>query len=86
MHKLLLGRPGIWFVYLLVYGALPLWISNHIYSLLAGAVAPKPAFWLILALAPVACVLPGFLLRSFGRHVFTEFAFYSGGKRALDNR
>ena len=58
---------GMWFAYLLVYGALPLWISGNIYALLADAVAPKPAFWLLLALVPVACVLPGFLLRSVGR-------------------
>ncbi|KAK9845741.1 hypothetical protein WJX81_001079 [Elliptochloris bilobata] len=61
---------GIWFAYLLVYGALPLWISGNIYSLLIGAIAPKPAYWLILALVPVACVLPGFLLRSIGRRLW----------------
>lgn len=56
----------VWFAYLLVYGALPLWISGNIYALLTDAVAPKPAFWLLLALVPAACVLPSFLLRSIG--------------------
>ncbi len=65
------ARAGIWFVYLLVYGALPLWISGNIYSLLARAVAPMPAFWLIIALVPAACVLPTFLLRSVARRAAT---------------
>ena len=62
----------MWFAYLLVYGALPLWISGNIYALLADAIAPKPAFWLVLALVPAACVLPGFLLRSIGRCASTS--------------
>ena len=66
---------GIWFAYLLVYGALPLWISGNIYALLADAIAPKPAFWLLLALVPAACVLPSFLLRSIGRRACTLVEF-----------
>jgi len=54
-------------VYLLVYGALPLWISGNVYGLLARALAPMPAFWLVTALKPAACVLPTFLLRSVAR-------------------
>lgn len=61
------ARAGIWFVYLLVYGALPLWISGNVYGLLARALAPMPAFWLVTALVPAACVLPTFLLRSVAR-------------------
>ena len=67
MEKCTCILAGVWFAYLLVYGALPLWISGNIYALLADAIAPKPAFWLLLALVPAACVLPSFLLRSIVR-------------------
>lgn len=71
----MLCLAGVWFAYLLVYGALPLWISGNIYALLADAIAPKPAFWLLLALVPVACVLPSFLLRSIVRRACTLVVF-----------
>ena len=54
---------AIWFLYLMIYGALPLKWSSHIYHLFDDVLATAPYFWLLLLLVPVTCVLPGFFVR-----------------------
>lgn len=54
---------GFWFLYLIVYGELPLEWSSYIYHMFIDNLAPLPAFWLLLLVTPVACLLPGFFIR-----------------------
>lgn len=53
----------LWFVYMLIYGVFPLNLSQGIYHLFAEVLATSATFWLLIILAPVACVLPGYLWR-----------------------
>ena len=56
-------RAAFWFLYLVLYGELPLRWSSYIYHLFTNSLAPSAFFWLLLLVTPVACVLPGFFLR-----------------------
>jgi len=53
----------IWFVYMLIYGVFPQNLSQGIFHLFEEVMATSPAFWLLIIMAPVACVLPGYLWR-----------------------
>ena len=58
---------GVWFLYLICYGALPLMWSSSIYHLFTEVLAPCPSFWLLIIITPVACVLPSFLFQEIYR-------------------
>ena len=53
----------IWFVYMLIYGVFPQNLSQGIFHLFEEVMATSPTFWLLIIMAPVACVLPGYLWR-----------------------
>ena len=58
-----LCRAVIWFVYMLIYGVFPQNLSQGIFHLFEEVMATSPTFWLLIIMAPVACVLPGYLWR-----------------------
>ena len=58
---------GIWLIYLWIYGSFPISWSLDIYHILRAVLAPLPSFWLIIALVPVTCVLPSFMLQQLAR-------------------
>lgn len=53
----------MWWLYLLAYGAFPLYFSSDLYNLFVGIVAPGPQYWLYCLLIPCACQLPDFFAR-----------------------
>ncbi|KAG2453313.1 hypothetical protein HYH02_001537 [Chlamydomonas schloesseri] len=53
----------VWWLYLLAYGAFPLYFSTDLYNLFVGIVAPSPQYWLYCLLVPCACQLPDFFAR-----------------------
>ena len=53
----------LWFVYMLIYGVFPQNLSQGVYHLFTEVLASSATFWLLIILAPVACVLPGYLWR-----------------------
>ena len=57
------GPAVIWFIYMLIYGVLPQNWSEGVFHLFEEVMAPSATFWLLILMAPVACVLPGFLWR-----------------------
>jgi hypothetical protein len=58
-----LCRAVIWFVYMLIYGVLPQNLSQGVFHLFEEVMAGSPTFWLLIIMAPLACVLPGYLWR-----------------------
>ena len=48
---------------MLIYGVLPQNWSEGVFHLFEEVMAPSATFWLLILMAPVACVLPGFLWR-----------------------
>ena len=55
----------LWFMYMLAYGVLPLNLSQGVFHLFEEVMATSATFWLLIIMAPVACVLPGYLWRQF---------------------
>ena len=53
----------LWFVYMLIYGVFPQNLSQGVYHLFSEVLATSATFWLLIILAPVACVLPSYLWR-----------------------
>lgn len=53
----------LWFVYMVIYGVLPQNLSQGIFHLFLEVMASSATFWLLIILAPVAAVLPGYLWR-----------------------
>ena len=62
-NRRLLCDAVIWFVYMLIYGVLPQNLSEGVYHLFQEVMATSATFWLLIIMAPVACVLPGYLWR-----------------------
>ena len=52
-------------MYMLAYGVLPLNLSQGVFHLFEEVMATSATFWLLIIMAPVACVLPGYLWRQF---------------------
>lgn len=62
-HLSIWGSVGIWFLYLLGYGAIPAAWSTRMYMLFLRISAPSLFFWLIISVVPCLCVVPGILAR-----------------------
>ena len=65
LKLLLCVHAVIWFVYMLIYGVFPQNLSQGIFHLFQEIMATSATFWLLILMAPVACVLPGYLWRQF---------------------
>lgn len=63
-HLAIWASIVIWFVFLLVYGALPPLDATTAYKEFIEVLAPSPSYWLLQAIVVVACLLPEFLYRS----------------------
>lgn len=59
--------PALWFMFLLVYGALPVTLASDLHKLFSGVVGNAPFFWLTVLIVPGACVLPTFAARTLQR-------------------
>ncbi|DBB12995.1 TPA: hypothetical protein ACH3X3_005736 [Trebouxia sp. C0006] len=62
----------IWFVYMLIYGVLPQNLSQGVFHLFEEVMAGSPTFWLLIIMAPLACVLPGYLWRQIRSHFWPD--------------
>ena len=67
-HVIIWGSVGAWFVYLLVYGAMDPDISNEVSGLFIHITGPSVRAWFVgVALAPVAAVLPALYMKALNR-------------------
>ncbi|KAK9787844.1 hypothetical protein WJX73_000953 [Symbiochloris irregularis] len=71
-HICIWGGIVVWFLFLIVYGSLPLYWSTDIYHMFREVLAPAPSFWLLIVVVPIACVLPSFLCLEISRHVWPD--------------
>ncbi|XP_074302179.1 putative phospholipid-transporting ATPase 4 isoform X1 [Silene latifolia] len=83
-HVLVWGSIAMWYIFLLIYGAMPSTISGNAHKLLVEALAPSPIFWATTLLVTVACNLPYFAHIAFQRafnpmdhHVIQEMKYYN---------
>lgn len=82
-HLLVWGSIGMWYIFLLIYGAMPSTISGNAHGILLEALAPAPIYWATTVLVTFACVLPYFAHVAFQRafnpmdhHVIQEIKYY----------
>ncbi|CAO2840230.1 unnamed protein product [Amaranthus hypochondriacus] len=82
-HLLIWGSIGMWYIFLLIYGAMPSTVSGNAHMLLVEALAPAPIYWTTTLLVTVACVLPYFAHIVFQRtfnpldhHIIQEIKYY----------
>jgi phospholipid-translocating ATPase len=66
-HLAIWASIAIWYVFLLVYGALPALDATTAYKEFIEVLAPSPSYWLLQVIVVVACLLPEFLYRSLHR-------------------
>ncbi|EFJ18058.1 hypothetical protein SELMODRAFT_113552 [Selaginella moellendorffii] len=66
-HLVIWGSIGLWYIFLLLYGAVDPRLSTTAYMVLRDGLGPAPVYWLTTALIPLACVLPYFLFTAFQR-------------------
>ncbi|GMH35862.1 hypothetical protein BSKO_03730 [Bryopsis sp. KO-2023] len=71
-HVAIWGSIGIWFVYLLVYGALPVAWSSHMHLLFMKVSGTTIQFYLIIALTVMVCIIPDILIRNARRLLLPE--------------
>ncbi|GKB74492.1 probable phospholipid-transporting ATPase 4 [Tanacetum coccineum] len=90
-HIFIWGSILSWYIFLLLYGALPPIYSNREYQLLVEAVGPAPMYWIVVLLVVVISLLPYFIYmviqRSFfpmDDHVIQEMK-YGGRKVVVDD-
>ncbi|XP_074268214.1 putative phospholipid-transporting ATPase 4 isoform X2 [Silene latifolia] len=82
-HVLVWGSISMWYIFLLIYGAMPSTISGNAHKLLVEALAPAPIFWAATLLVTVACTMPYFAHIAFQRafnpmdhHIIQEIKHY----------
>ncbi|KAL9235477.1 hypothetical protein vseg_010234 [Gypsophila vaccaria] len=82
-HLLVWGSIAMWYIFLLIYGAMPSTISGYAHKLFVEALAPAPIFWAVTLLVTVTCNLPYFAHIAFQRafnpmdhHIIQEIKYY----------
>ncbi|GLC46232.1 hypothetical protein PLESTM_001843200 [Pleodorina starrii] len=86
-HAAIWGSLGMWFLYLLYFGALPVAWSVEMWKLFLTIVGPSPLFWLLCGLLPVAvAVLPVLAVREFQRLLFPSDSDIVREMGALERR
>jgi len=66
-HLCIWGSIILWFIFLLVWGAVDSSNSTYTYYLLWEVLGPAPAYWLIVVLTVTLCLLPDAVFRAFQR-------------------
>ncbi|GIL66626.1 hypothetical protein Vafri_20112 [Volvox africanus] len=69
-HAAIWGSLGIWFLYLLCFGALPVSWSLEMWQLFRTIVGPSAQLWLLVVVIPVVAVLPVMAIKEFKRLLF----------------
>jgi len=68
-HVMIWGSIGAWYVFLALYGMLPVKLSGNIFHMLVEILAPAPIFWLTSLLVIAATTLPYLFHISYQRSV-----------------
>nr|GMD25496.1 putative phospholipid-transporting ATPase 9 [Ipomoea batatas] len=59
-HIFIWGGIALWYIYLLIYGALPTTFSTTAYQVFVEALAPAPMYWLVTLFVVLAALIPYF--------------------------
>lgn len=82
-HVLVWGSIAMWYVFITIYGALPLDISGNVYQQFVEILAPATIYWTTTVLVTVLCVGPYFIhmaiqraLNPLDHHIIQEIKYY----------
>lgn len=59
-HIFIWGSIAIWYLFLIVYGAIPPHISTIAYKVFIEALAPAPSFWIVTLFVVISTLIPYF--------------------------
>jgi phospholipid-translocating ATPase len=59
-HIFIWGSIFIWYIFLLIYGALPQKISENAYKVFIEALAPSPSYWIVTLFVVISTLIPYF--------------------------
>lgn len=72
-HLVIWGEVALWYLFLVVYGALPPRFSTTAYNLFIECLAPVPSFWVATLLGSIAALIPYFTYASIQMRVFPMY-------------
>ncbi|XP_021300390.1 putative phospholipid-transporting ATPase 9, partial [Herrania umbratica] len=72
-HIVIWGSIAFWYLFQLVYGALPPSFSTNAYKVFIEALAPAPSYWLITLFVVIATLIPYFLYSAIQMRFFPMY-------------
>ncbi|EOY02196.1 hypothetical protein QUC31_013395 [Theobroma cacao] len=72
-HIVIWGSIAVWYLFQLVYGALPPSFSTNAYQVFIEALAPAPSYWLITLFVVIATLIPYFLYSAIQMRFFPMY-------------
>lgn len=83
-HIFIWGGIFLWYMFLIVYGALPSSISTTAYKVFVETLAPAPTYWLVTLFVVIASLIPYFCFKAIqmrffpGYHGMVQWMRYEG--------
>ncbi|GLT91721.1 hypothetical protein SLE2022_095950 [Rubroshorea leprosula] len=72
-HIVIWGSIAFWYLFQVVYGAMPLNISTNVYKVFVEALAPAPSYWLITLFGAITALIPYILYSSIQMRFFPMY-------------
>jgi len=69
-HLFIWGSISLWYIFLVIYGFLPITLSKRGFHLFSEALAPASIYWLTTVIVVIVCLLPYFI------HISIQRLFY----------
>jgi phospholipid-translocating ATPase len=72
-HIFIWGTIALWYIFLIVYGAIPPGISTNAYKVFIETLAPSPSYWILTLFVVISTLIPYF---SYSAIKMQFFPFY----------
>ncbi|XWS16069.1 hypothetical protein CRYUN_Cryun34aG0053800 [Craigia yunnanensis] len=69
-HLSIWGSILLWYIFLVLYGALPPYLSGKAFQVFIEAIGPAPSYWMVTLLVVIVSLLPYFI------HIVIQGSFY----------
>ncbi|GAA0151878.1 primary active transporter [Lithospermum erythrorhizon] len=72
-HVFIWGGIALWYLFLVIYGALPLSFSTTAYKVFVEALAPVPSFWIVTLSVSLSALIPYFAYNAIQQRFFPMY-------------
>lgn len=72
-HIFIWGEIALWYLFLLIYGAMPSTFSKSAYKVLVEGLIPTPFFWIMTLFVVIAALIPYFSYIAIQKHFFPRY-------------